>query len=105
MFENEYGEKHSIASTSNDRKVFQDQIGETVLACNEDCVMKKKRYPLNGNGFKLKRAEIIDLSQCYSDMHSIDVRKLMEMTEEEIIANVDPDIVKEVCFKFNLAII
>lgn len=58
--------------------------------------MKKKRYPLNGNGFKLKRAEIIDLSQCYSDMHSIDVRKLMEMTEEEIIANVDPDIVKEV---------
>lgn len=29
-------------------------------------------------------------------MHSIDVRKLMELTEEEIIANVDPDIVKEV---------
>ena len=55
--------------------------------------MKKKRYPLNGNGFKLKRAEIIDLSQCYSDMHSIDVRKLMEMTEEEIIAKGKLDII------------
>ena len=32
-------------------------------------------------------------------MHSIDVRKLMEMTEEEIIANVDPDIVKKVVSK------
>ena len=58
--------------------------------------MKKSDTPSTGTDSNLKRAEIIDLSQCYSDMHSIDVRKLMEMTEEEIIANVDPDIVKKV---------
>lgn len=58
--------------------------------------MKKSDTASTGTDSNLKRAEIIDLSQCYSDMHSIDVRKLMAMTEEEIIANVDPDIVKEV---------
>lgn len=47
--------------------------------------MRKKRYHLNGNGFKLKRTEIIKYSPWDSDMLTIDVRKLMEMKDEEIL--------------------
>lgn len=63
--------------------------------------MKKKRYHLNGNGFKLKRAEIIEYSPWDSDMLTIDVRKLMEMTDKELLRSrgLGPkslDIIKEV---------
>ena len=47
--------------------------------------MKKKKYIFNENGWKLKRVDIIQYRPWESSAMTIDVRKLMEMTDEELL--------------------
>lgn len=47
--------------------------------------MKKKKYIFNENGWKLNRVEIIQYTPWESLQMTIDVRKLMEMTDEELL--------------------
>ena len=44
----------------------------------------RKRYLMNGNGYKLKYADIIDYIPTYDNL-TINVRRLMEITDEELL--------------------
>lgn len=54
--------------------------------------MSKKRYHMNGDGFRLKRVGIIEYCPYDSNKMTIDVKRLFEMTDEELMSyrNVGP---------------
>lgn len=54
--------------------------------------MSKKRYYMNGDGFRLNRVDIIEYFPYDSNKMTIDVKRLFEMTDEELMSyrNVGP---------------